>query len=294
MVRQLMWESSFKYDSVWDELRDIWKHLKRQLNKRRGLPATPDVGVLGNLIKQLRSASEENLRRSISAAVAARPHLPGLTPEDLNDAMEYAGLRNLRAYNYFGDVSETSAAFAGMGQGLCEHYADINTCEEEDSNLPLQYILALSFTRVSLSLSLSSLRDAHANYESKAIIAWDLGLSALDQTPDPAAYWDLVRSAIRDIALKSPQPITTLLLLGEESTNATFLDVVRDALRDLLGFDLLRVGILSSPEPLYVAAKGAAEFAKRFQETPWNCKEPERCRENRRTQGFVLEMQAEL
>jgi hypothetical protein len=208
--------------------------------------------------------------------------------------MEYSGLRSLSGYNYFGDISETSAAFAGMGQGLCEHYDDVDICEEEESSLPLQYILALGFTRVSLSLSLSSLTYAHTAYESKAVIAWDLGLDALNGTSNTGAYWSCVRSTIHDIALRSPQRITTLLLLGEEGSNPTFLDTVRDALHDLYGIDSLGVGTLSSIEPLYVAAKGTAEFAKRFQESPWGCFEPKRCQENRRPLGLDSDAPGEL
>lgn len=84
-----------------------------------------------------------------------------------------------------------------------------------------------------------------------------------------------------------PRP-TTLLLLGEDATNADFLRAVEEALREIYqGFDVEVVSALSDlrsdrMDPLYLAARGAAEFAKRVQEASFSCPEPESCAHDRR------------
>ena len=240
--------------------------MKRQLKKRRGLPATEDVGIIANVLKNLRLECERKLGREVTAAVAARPKLPGITVEDLDDAMQYAGLRSLRAYNYLGDVSETSAAFAGMGYGLCSKPRDLDICEDEEAEMPLQYVLAVSLTHNSLIVTHTVLTDANASWELKTVFEYNLGLEALKNYRDVSIYWDKVRSTIRNVALISDEPLTTLLLLGEDGTNAKFLEVLRDALGDTQGTTSASLGVLSTtPDSLYVAAIGAAEFAKRFQ-----------------------------
>lgn len=270
-----------QFDTIWDELQYLLKRAKRQLNKRRGLPATEDVGIIANMIKELRLACETSLGHSITAAVAARPNLPGMRVEDLDDAMQYAGLHSLRTYNYFGDVSETSAAFAGMGYGLCSTPRDLDTCEDEEAEMPLQYVLAVGFTQSSLTVTYTPLRDAHTSREHISVLDYDLGLGSLSHFPDASTYWNRVRSTISGVAATAPEPLTTLLLLGEDGADEKFLDVVRDALGGMQALTTSRFWSLSvQNDPLYTAATGAAEFAKRFQEMPWGCKEPARCREN--------------
>ena len=97
--------------------------------------------------------------------------------------------------------------------------------------------------------------------------------------------------------------MTTLLLLGEDGENPDFLRTVRGALRELLpkaSVEKIAAMVRVSSEPNadgdgklagdggqemphspYLAARGAAEFAKRAQEAPAGCVEPNRCEENR-------------
>src|SRR5947209_96629 len=261
------------YDTILDELKTIWRHVKRNYNKWHGRPATPNVGVVGNLIIQLRAAVEQHLGHPISTAVIARPNLPGLPREDLEDAMEYAGLRTLHSYYSFGDISETAAAAAGMSLGLCSNYANIKACEDEQPTFPLHHIIAVTFTHYSLDVTYATFQKAYWSDEHKAERHFDLGFSFSNASD----YWSSVQKAIRDVALVCQRPLTNLFLMGEEAANEDFLDAVRDALYSLIP----SVGPLTDFDPLFVVAKGAAEFAKRFQETPWNCLEQDYCKKNR-------------
>lgn len=75
--------------------------------------------------------------------------------------------------------------------------------------------------------------------------------------------------------------------MGEDADNLNFTSVVMEALQELLSDYPNGTRILSEErsnntlDPLYVAAKGAAEFAKRAQEAPASCVEPPHCAKNR-------------
>ena len=254
---------------------------QRQIRKRRGLPATEDVGVISNMLEQLRLTCENKLGYSVTAAVTATPTLPGMTTEDLEDAMEYAGLASLKSYNYFGDVSETSAAFAGYGFGLCSNSRDLEACEEEEAEMPLRRVLAVGLTDTTLSVAYTVLQHAHSSWEAKSVLDDALGLEALNSQPDAASYWNSVRTAITKVAAVASEPLDTLLLLGEHGANEKLLDTIREALDNFSSVGRsINVQSSASLDPLYVTAKGAAIFAKRFQEMPWACKEPARCFED--------------
>ena len=232
---------------------------------------------------RLRVACEEQLGQRVEAAVAAMPILPGMTREDHEDAMYFAGLTTLGSYNYFGSVSEVSAVFAGMGYGLCSNPREIDVCEDEEAAMPLRYVLAVGLTDSLLSATYTTLRHAHSSFEAKTILNFDLGLEALQNHHyDASTYWNRVRTSISNVAALASEPIDTLLLHGEGGMKGELLDVIHEILggnvQSPLNSPTLQLS--ASLDPLYIAARGAAEFAKRFQETPWGCKEPEWCFED--------------
>ena len=254
---------------------------RRQFNKRRGFPATTDVGIVGGLLKHLRLECEKKLGHAFTAAVPAIPVLPGMTKEDLDDAMEYAGLSTLRSYSYSNHVSETSAAFAGMGYGLCSSPRDLDTCEAEEATMPFRSLIAVGLTDSVLTLTCSVFRYAHKLEDFKTVFDYEHGLGALDSHVDASAYWDGVRTAISNVVAASSKPIDTLLLLGANGANKKLVETIGDALGNFQSpLSSTNLQLSAFPDPLYVAAMGAAEFAKRFQEMPWNCREPARCFES--------------
>ena len=58
------------------------------------------------------------------------PTLPNFEQEDLHDALQHIGLGALVSHKHVGYVSDTSAAFAGLGFGLCAHPDDCDACED--------------------------------------------------------------------------------------------------------------------------------------------------------------------
>jgi hypothetical protein len=69
-----------------------------------------------------------------------------------------------------------------------------------------------------------------------------------------------------------------LLLVGDFAGNKLFLDAVEKALEGILDVDVIRMNLeRSAYNAQYVAARGAAELAKRWQGETWNCVEGDWC-----------------
>jgi len=269
-----------------DKLRDAWKRAKRQRNKSRGLPATEDVGTIANVLITLRSMAELHLAQDVTAAVTATPNLPGLGREDLEDAMEYARMKLLRSYNYFGDVDEVSAAYAALGNGLCQYPEDIQSCEDEGRDMPYYRVLSISFTQLLLSLKMSSCGSPALCSVYISEDDFDLGLRFKNSYGPEWSYWTAVRRSIRRFA-ELQSGIDKLQLCGEAASNENFLEALRSALRDLEPRTEVAIGGSGRLEPLSLAARGAAELAKRFQVMTWNCVEPRRCNETETLGGPI-------
>lgn len=290
---------------------------KRRMNKLLGRPSTPNVGTIASLIQRLLvNAQDKVIPLSITCALITIPDTPGLTHADLGDAMEYLGLTLISTHKHIpSTVSELSAAYAGSNLGLCTHYTNVDTCEDEEADIPTSHILALSLTQHSFSAAYTYMSTAYRSLLEASSTRFDLGLEHLSsgsdsiemelQTRCPARYWSSIFDVIIEIGRASLRPLTTLLLLGEDAENADFVRTVQEALRELLpeaSAEEVAAMVLGSGEreadsdggvvgerisgsskildPLYLAARGAAEFAKRAQEAPAGCIEPARCAKN--------------
>ena len=280
------------------------KHAKRVWNKLIGRPSTPEVGIIADLLGAHRTTIDRRLKKQrlrVQRAILAIPEVPQLSWQDWQDAMEYCKLELLNTNKHLGhNVPEVSAALAGSAHGLCEHYTDIDTCEDEEADMPESYILAVSLSQSCFSVTYTYTQSAITSILEKEVTRVDLGLGALNSSKGHSDYWVQLRNAIIDVGRSSPRPLTTLLILGEEGDNPSFRKTVQEALRELLPQpldDLSMLSELSSDSsldlrPLWLAARGAAEFAKRTQESPAGCREPPRCVALRRSssdEGSVWE-----
>jgi hypothetical protein len=70
----------------------------------------------------LYEATKDALDMPNDQVVVAAPFSPALTRENINDAIEYAGLRSWHFIDHFyflGPLGESRAVFASNGDGLC-------------------------------------------------------------------------------------------------------------------------------------------------------------------------------
>ena len=93
-------------------------------------------------------------------------------------------------------------------------------------------------------------------------------------------YWQLVRYEIQKLPKKAQhgRPITHVVSTGESALDEAFLDVVRDALSDVLHLSFTETSVTHMVSPLFATARGAAELAKRESESPVGCVETAICR----------------
>lgn len=193
------------------------------------------------------------------------PNAIALYDEDICDAMDYVGIRCLTGHNVNHQSHGLQAAYAGYGLGLCEKYADYEACVEEEQQMPQRQVFAIDFTQNSLSVDMRSMTDTMYVFNpQRSRIDWEAGLASLQHYTDPEAYWDRVRAIVLELPLTKYEKhdITTVLLLGESALNDVFLAVVHE----VLGAVQTSKPEIFVADPVYVAAKGAAELAKRIQE----------------------------
>jgi hypothetical protein len=120
------------------------KYLRR-LNKALGRPATRDVGTLSSLLSELKASTEAQISTEIDRVAVTTPRFEALTSEDLNDALEYTGIRSWLIYPlpYPTQISEANAVFAANGNGLCKQYTNLYECKAE--SMPLHQVYSVTY-----------------------------------------------------------------------------------------------------------------------------------------------------
>ncbi len=104
--------------------------LARKALKKVGLPASPEVGVLGSAVRKLRSQIESELGIHVANAILTTTHLVAMYEDDAEDICEYASIKHVPVQIFMAPpIWETSAAYAGYGLGLCEHYKNETECK---------------------------------------------------------------------------------------------------------------------------------------------------------------------
>lgn len=116
------------------------------------------------------------------------------------------------------------------------------------------------------------------------------GLDKLAGYPSAEAFWDYLRGQLVVLPRQESSFPTKILLGGENATNPEFLRVLKDALREVrlqdpnlsggeeVDLDSLVDGGLDV-DPTFVAARGAALYARWRQEAPFGCVERDECSE---------------
>lgn len=118
--------------------------LQHRLNKLLGRPATTNVGIISGLLSSLRGEVESQLNHQLDRVVVTTP---ALTREDVEDAIQYAGLRSWLEYPlpFPAMLYSSNAAFVASGQGLCKELDNLYACMEEvDGDVPRETVFAVT------------------------------------------------------------------------------------------------------------------------------------------------------
>jgi hypothetical protein len=216
----------------------------------------------------------------VDLAFATIPYLPALYMEDLADASEYAGIRLLILPWYVyrsGDsaqwpTTEINTAYAGNGFGICISYKNRTRCGEETRQMPNQNAFAVLFTRTALTAHVAPLWSAPHFFAADGIVNFDLGL---DNERSTADYWARIRSALREGMASYTgrgEKLGLVVSYGENAENQYFDRILKE---EVLNYQVDTAGPeFSVKDPVFAAARGAAEFAKR---APFLCIYPDDC-----------------
>ena len=110
-----------------------------------------------------------------------------------------------------------------MGHGLCKHYDNCDTCEDEEADMPYSHTIVLSFSHASFGAAYILMQSSFSSRAEKEVLRFDLGLSNLPQYEDERApYWTDVRHTIVSFGRVAYRSLTDLLLMGEGADNLNF------------------------------------------------------------------------
>jgi len=155
------------------------------------------------------------------------------------------------------------------GFGLCSNYTDPISCDHEEKN-PLhqprnENVLSVSYTRGMLTSTWGAvgMRFAFPHLENPVVVDWNLGSDKRYKNPKEEYYWAGVRDAIIKPVLEANKHLheetTKVFLYGESALDERFRKVLREAVDSVLS---KKIDIFAL-DPVYSAARGAAEMAKR-------------------------------
>ena len=139
-------------------------------------------------------------------------------------------------------------------------------------------VLHLDFTNKTLSANTELISSARSTFTRTRFVDWKLGRDEATNFPEESQYWDAVKLRIRDFAKLAVRPYTQLLLTGDCAKDEMFLEVVKDALWDLGVGDGVDMR-MEKMDPVFVVARGVAEFQRRRQRGWLGCVLPKWCNE---------------
>lgn len=214
---------------------------------------------------------EERLGHKVDSAVVTSPDLVALYYEDINDAMEYVGLKRPHLKASGPDSKQPQEAFAadaGYGIGLCSHYKDYDKCDDEEHQMPSRQVLTILYTNSTLIMVKAPRKSALGYYDPPSMVGtyFSLGYDNIHSNPKEEYYWESVKDAVMEVLLRydgENYPLSQVLMLGECALHPKFLEVVNSTISAI--YEETPEYFLS--DPIFVAATGAAEFAIR---APWS------------------------
>jgi hypothetical protein len=213
------------------------------------------------------------------------PSLPALYLEELVDATEYINVQLLTLPGYIhrsGDqaqwpVSELNAAFAGNGFGLGGLHSmnikaqtdnDDNSSYDNDSSVSKEpwsdNVLSILFTNTALTAHVLPISSAAHFYAAAGIANFSLGLSS--DNPTDSFYWLQIRLALRralNSYLSRGHELGRVISYGESAHDEMFDSILTaEVLAAQTSHEPEKQPHFSSNDPVFAAARGAAEFGR--------------------------------
>lgn len=270
------------------------------------------IEALGNTVQQLRRAVE-NAGVDVVVAAITLPDQIGLQYDEATAILSHADIRNVMydppigTRGNFQELTTISAAYAGLGMGLCSDYLDFDKCDSQEACLPVHHVLQIDLSTETLTGTTWQSADTYwFPMIADTFVNIALGTNVVRSPSGEQEYWQAVCQAIRTLLMSFvPDRVDFLVLTG--SSVEHFADPLRSAVRAAMvdtGYEVdLGSGhhinqVLQADyvvhEPIWMTARGAAEIAKRRQERPFMCRYDNRTeKEKRPLRDLIKEWRAD-
>lgn len=252
---------------------DLPRQAARLALKVAHLPASYEVGILGEAIIYLRKQLEKDFNITISEAVFASSKLLALYQDDLEDTACFAGVKYVIPRNQWKVMLwETASSLAGHGLGLCEHWQNETLCHEEYMQLPEYTLFAVHYSRNALTTAIAKVQWALGIWEptGQSRENFMLGHDSIEKYLDADAYWTDVKEDLLYTLKETPwnaRLVSEIMVTGDE-VSGEFLNLLERTIRGHLGRDIPIISL----NPVDVSARGAAEFMRRGGWNDWKMK----------------------
>ncbi|KAL9108097.1 MAG: hypothetical protein Q9227_007072 [Pyrenula ochraceoflavens] len=257
------------YRNVFEKFVDAPCQAARRLREQLALHASSEVSTIHTLIRALRDKMQIGYVPTIGPVVIVRPKILALYDEDILDAVKFNGFLEkesdleeiVLAKEGCAMVDEMKAVAVESGSAIHAH-----PIEDRRSPGPRQTFLSILYTKLALHTHIQTFGEAfdctseYDHPEDNFRLSWDLGSeSSLANSPD---YWFRVGSFILDLPLAyQGKSVAKVLLYGESANSTIFRHVVKEAMARL---DQDNEPEVMKHEDVYVAARGALEFARQI------------------------------
>jgi hypothetical protein len=238
------------------------RFLERSSRRALGLPVSRDAAILSTFMKKVQSSIEIELGAPVTSIAPAFPRLSPYVKDDVAEALSFAGLTSTRVHTGHRDTlvyEESSAAYAGLGQGLCESWWNKPSCPSQKH----RSVLYFNFDNSTFSVGAMDIQNA---FHDRTIYSHrgdtQLGWWNLPIFEEPRAdFWAKISNMIMDVLGPVSHPPSQIVLMGEHGADAEFKDVVEAAMWEKYEFDvgsMLNTG--NQGDAGRLAARGAAEL----------------------------------
>ncbi|KAJ9211207.1 hypothetical protein DTO166G4_7233 [Paecilomyces variotii] len=284
-----------------------WGACWRWLNKKLGRPikAYSDVEIISKLLQELKVSTEKEISQPLDRVAVATPDISSIS-SIVNAALEDLDLRTWVGDSGFYPqrLVEADAVYAANGYGLCANYEDLWECTDEFYNSPNAHVFYVFYSRHLLYTSIIAPINGEAlsrfNTDEAQVLDFEVGLDNLVQTDESQGTpWSRLRSQLLALPREYPYPLTHILLAGESATHPRFLATLRDALSEMVHMSPVNLQthfrdhadaaiVPRIINPIFVASRGAALYARRRQEVQAHCTEPYECEAIRKRERVRL------
>ena len=259
------------YFSLSESISDRPRQWLRRFRKRFGYPASSDVGILAAMLREMVETAQANLPSSspaITSALAIIPNAMALYAEDVQDALEHIGLRELSGHNVYHVPRALPAAFAGYGLGLCADPKNFEECVKEEQTFQHRGVVMVDAGAGRLATDSRGMDTPMYVYNDKyALLDWHAwgreGNGTTEQHRDRIA--SEITHAIYGLKQRSLVPagegfVDEVLMAGAQGEDEVLKDIIRQEVVKYQNEE----AIIRCEDPQWVVARGAAELAKRI------------------------------